>query len=51
MFTTWIIAIDKNISLARAIEFAGGYKPNSLIKRTYVKRANGEIQRNDIFER
>ena len=49
VYNPGLIAIDKNISLARAIELAGGYKPNSLIKRTYVKRANGDIQRNDFL--
>ena len=37
------------MTMSRAIELAGGYKPNSLIKRAYVVRANGEIDKANIF--
>tara|TARA_B100001057_G_scaffold144139_2_gene143938 strand:- start:8905 stop:10836 length:1932 start_codon:yes stop_codon:yes gene_type:complete len=37
------------ISMSKAIELAGGYKPNSLKKRAYVVRANGEIEKANIF--
>ena len=37
------------MTMSRAIELAGGYKPNSLIKRAYVVRANGEIDKAKIF--
>ena len=40
---------DKNMTVANAIELAGGYKPYSLKKRVYVVRSNGEIERNNIF--
>tara|TARA_B100001057_G_scaffold499161_1_gene608785 strand:+ start:3971 stop:5926 length:1956 start_codon:yes stop_codon:yes gene_type:complete len=37
------------MSMSRAIELAGGYKPHSLKKRAYVIRANGEIERANIL--
>ena len=37
------------MTMSRAIELAGGYKPNSLKKRAYVVRANGEIDKAKIF--
>ena len=40
---------NKNLTMADAIELAGGYKPYSLKKRAYVIRANGEIEQADIF--
>tara|TARA_Y100000590_G_scaffold220730_1_gene249804 strand:- start:3301 stop:5187 length:1887 start_codon:yes stop_codon:yes gene_type:complete len=38
-----------NMSMATAIELAGGHKPNSLKKNSYVIRANGEIEKVDLF--
>lgn len=37
------------MSMSKAIELAGGYKPNSLRKNAYVIRANGEIEKADLF--
>ena len=37
------------MSMSKAIELAGGYKPNSIKKNAYVIRANGEIERADLF--
>ena len=37
------------MTMSKAIELAGGYKPYSLKKRAYVVRANGEIEQADIF--
>lgn len=37
------------MTMSKAIELAGGYKPHSLKKRVYVVRANGEIEQADIF--
>ena len=33
----------------QAIELAGGYKPYTLKDRVYVQRANGEIEKSNIF--
>jgi protein involved in polysaccharide export with SLBB domain len=37
------------LTMAKAIELAGGYKPNSMKKRSYVVRANGKIEKVSIF--
>ena len=37
------------MTMTSAIIQAGGYKPYSLKKRAYVKRANGEIDKANIF--
>ena len=37
------------MSMSKAIELAGGYKPNSMKKNAYVVRANGEIEKADLF--
>ena len=39
----------RNMSMSNAIELAGGYKPNSIKKNSYVIRANGEIEKVNIF--
>ena len=39
----------RGMSLSNAIELAGGYKPYSLKSRAYVIRANGQIERVNIF--
>lgn len=40
---------SSTMSMSKAIELAGGYKPNSLKKNAYVIRANGEIEKADLF--
>ena len=35
--------------MSKAIELAGGYKPYSLKKRSYVLRSNGQIDKANIF--
>ena len=37
------------MTMSNAIELAGGHKPNSLKKRSYVIRANGEIEKANLF--
>ena len=39
----------RNMSMANAIELAGGYKPFSLKKNSYVIRANGQIEKANLF--
>ena len=41
--------IDNNMTMSKAIELAGGYKPNSMKKRAYITRANGEIEKANLF--
>ena len=40
---------SSSMSMSKAIELAGGYKPNSLKKNSYVIRSNGEIEKADFF--
>ena len=40
---------ERRISMYQAIELAGGYKPYTLKDRVYVQRANGEIEKSNIF--
>ena len=50
VYNPGLIAISKNaISMSKAIELAGGYKPYSLKKRSYVLRSNGQIDKAKIF--
>ena len=50
VYNPGLIAISKNnISMFKAIELAGGYKPYSLKKRSYVLRSNGQIDKANIF--
>ena len=37
------------MTIADAVELAGGYKPYSLKRSTYVTRANGEIEKVNLF--
>jgi len=45
-----VIAYQKGLTMMQAIERAGGFKKDSLKRKSYVKRANGSIERvNYIF--
>ena len=44
-----LVAYEKGMTMSNAIIQAGGYKPYSMKKRAYVKRANGEIDKANIF--
>ena len=35
--------------MSKAVFLAGGYKPYSLKKKVYVRRANGEIEKANLF--
>jgi len=39
----------RNMTMSDAIELAGGYKPYSLKKNSYVIRANGQIEKVNLF--
>ena len=39
----------RGMTIADAVELAGGYKPYSLKRSTYVTRANGEIEKVNLF--
>jgi len=49
VYNPGLVAYDRGLTMSQAIEQAGGYKPYSMKKRTYVKKANGEIDKANIF--
>ena len=49
VYNPGLVAYEKGMTMSSAIIQAGGYKPYSLKKRAYVKRANGEIDKANIF--
>ena len=40
---------NKRIRVNKAVELAGGYKPDSLKRKAYIVRSNGEIEKMNIF--
>ena len=44
VYSPGLITYKKGAKLPRYIELAGGYKPNSIRNRVYIKRANGNIE-------
>ncbi len=44
-----LVAYNRGITMYQAIEQAGGYKPFSLKNKSYVRRANGEIDKANLF--
>ena len=50
VYNPGLVSIEgRYISMTNAIELAGGYKPYSMKNRSYVIRANGEIEKVNIF--
>lgn len=50
VYNPGLVAYDnRGMSMSDAIEQAGGFKPYSLKKRTYIKRSNGKIDKASIF--
>ena len=49
VYNPGLVAYDSGITMAQAIIQAGGYKPYSMKKRSYVKKANGEIDKANLF--
>jgi len=44
-----LVAFYKGLTMSEAIEHAGGYMPYSMKKRAFVRKANGEIVKADLF--
>ena len=44
-----LVSYKKGMTMYQAIEQAGGYMPYSMKKRSYVRSANGEIDKANIF--
>ena len=49
VYSPGLVAFSKRMNMSKAIELAGGYKPNSLKNRAYVIRSNGEIEKANLF--
>ncbi len=49
VYNPGLVAHTKGITMAQAIIQAGGYKPYSIKKRAYVKKANGQVDKANIF--
>ncbi len=49
VYSPGLVAFSKRMNMSKAIELAGGYKPNSLKNRSYVIRSNGEIEKANLF--
>ena len=46
VYNPGLITYQKGKKLPRYIELAGGHKPNSVKRKVYIKRANGNIEQN-----
>lgn len=49
VYNPGLVAHTRGITMAQAIIQAGGYKPYSIKKRVYVKKANGQVDKASIF--
>ena len=49
VYSPGLVAHSRGLTMSRAIIQAGGYKPYSLKKSSYVIKANGEIDKANIF--
>jgi len=49
VYSPGLVAYEKGMTMSQAVIQAGGYKPYSLKKRSYVLRANGEVDKANIF--
>ncbi len=49
VYNPGLVAYDRGITMSQAIIQAGGYKPYSMKKRAYVRKANGEIDKANLF--
>ena len=49
VYNPGLVAFENGMTMSKAIIQAGGYKPYSLKKSAYVKRANGEVDKANIF--
>ena len=49
VYNPGLVAYEKGMTMSQAVIQAGGYKPYSLKKRSYVLKANGEVDKANIF--
>ena len=49
VYNPGLVAYNRGMTMSQAIIQAGGYKPYSMKKRAYVRKANGEINKANLF--
>ena len=49
VFNPGLVAFERGLTMSKAIIQAGGYKPYSMKRRAYVRKANGEVDKANIF--
>tara|TARA_B100001057_G_scaffold104239_1_gene101666 strand:- start:123 stop:2027 length:1905 start_codon:yes stop_codon:yes gene_type:complete len=49
VYNPGLVAYSKGLTMADAIIQAGGYKPFSIKRNSYVKKANGEVSKANLF--
>lgn len=49
VYNPGLIAYESNLFLRQAIQLSGGYMPNALKNKVYIKRANGKIVKTGFF--
>ncbi|MDC1000296.1 SLBB domain-containing protein [Candidatus Marinimicrobia bacterium] len=49
VYNPGLVAYDRGLTMSKAIVQAGGYKPYSMKKRAYVIKANGEVDKANLF--
>ena len=49
VYNPGLVAYNRGMTMSQAIIQAGGYKPHSMKKRAYVRKANGEINKANLF--
>jgi len=49
VYNPGLVAYTKGLTMSQAIIQAGGFKPDSMKKRVYVKKTNGEVDKANLF--
>ena len=49
VYNPGLVAFQKGLTTSGAIIKAGGYMPNSMRNRVYIKKANGEVKKANVF--
>ena len=49
VYSPGLVAFNNGLTMSQAIIQAGGYKPNSIKNKAYIKKANGEIDKANFF--
>ena len=49
VYNPGLVAFERGLTMSKAIIQAGGYKPHSMKRSAYVRKANGEVDKANIF--